>query len=121
MVMLGMAPSSRKVTVLPDVASTYVTRQPFAQLLVVIGVTVTGVLRVMASLRAIVKDEKRSKLAVLTRWLRMNPANAGPPADISTPMITMTIISSGSVKPRLRRGVIVTRDTSWNRRRGSWP
>src|SRR5687768_1985179 len=68
-----------------------------------VGCMVTLALRVIASLRASTRLEKRSKLAVFTLWLRTNSPKLGRPAPSSTTRIVMTNRSSGSVKPRSAR------------------
>src|SRR5512135_2425100 len=89
------------------------TVQPFCQPPLA-GETLTLALRLMASLRARAREEKRSKEAVLTRCPSTNELKAGRARPARIPAIAIVTISSTRVNPEAaaRRFALVS-DERW--------
>jgi hypothetical protein len=75
--------------------------QPLAQSLPEVGVAVTMLLRLSASLRVIIIEDIRSNDADLTRWSAMKLEKEGSAMAVSMPRIEIVIIISVNVNPVL--------------------
>src|SRR3989338_1416787 len=100
------APCDLTVLVVPS-GKTLVIVQPIPQSAAFAGVTVTLLLRLMASLLARPRLENNSKLAFFTRWLWVSDWKLGKAMLARMPNIATTISSSVRVKPEEGRLVFI--------------